>query len=112
MMSTVQQTIRGTVVSSKPSLLRQPHFYFAIAFLVAVGGFWPSFFSKLSSTDTAHLIHGVTATLWMTIPIMQSWLISRKRFKLHRQLGWLALSIVAPILVLSGLHMVQLMVLR
>lgn len=26
---------------------------------------WPSFFSRLSSTDKAHLIHGVTATLWM-----------------------------------------------
>jgi uncharacterized membrane protein YozB (DUF420 family) len=45
-------------------------------------------------------------------PIVQSWLISRKRFKLHRQLGWLTLAIVAPILVVSGLHMVQLMVFR
>jgi hypothetical protein len=66
-MSTAPQTIRTAVVSSKPNLFRQPHFYFLIAFLIAVGGFWPSFFSKLSSTDTAHLIHGVTATLWMTI---------------------------------------------
>jgi hypothetical protein len=112
MMSTALQTIRATLVSSKPGLLRQPHFYFAIAFLVAVGGFWPSFFSKLYSADKAHLIHGVSATLWMTIPIVQSWLISRKRFKLHRQLGWLALAVVAPILVVSGLHMVQLMVFR
>lgn len=93
-------------------LLVQPHFYFAIAFLVAVGGFWPSFFSKLSSTDKAHLIHGVTATLWMTVPILQSWLISRKRFKLHRRLGWVTLAVLAPALVVSGLHMVQLMVLR
>jgi hypothetical protein len=99
-------------VTSNPSLLRKPHFYFSIAFLVAVGGFWPSFFSKLASTDRAHLIHGVTATLWMTVPILQSWLISRKKFKLHRRLGWATLLILAPILVVSGLHMVQLMVLR
>src|SRR6266853_915819 len=30
-MSTAQQTIRTAVVSSKPNLLRQPHFYFLIA---------------------------------------------------------------------------------
>jgi hypothetical protein len=110
-MSTGSQSVRAAAVSPKPRLILQPHFYFAIALLVAVGGFWPSFFSKLPSTDTAHLIHGVTATLWMTIPILQSWLISRRKFNLHRQLGWGALLIVAPILVVSGLHMVQLMVL-
>jgi len=48
----------------------------------------------------------------MTIPILQSWLITRKKFTLHRQLGWAALLVEAPILVLSGLHMVQLMVFR
>lgn len=111
-MSTALQTTPAAVVSLKRRLLFQPHFYFAIAFLIAVGGFWPSFFSKLSSTDSAHLIHGITATLWMTVPILQSWLISQKRFKLHRRLGWLTLAILAPTLVVSGLHMVQLMVLR
>ena len=99
-------------VTAKPRLLFQPHFYFAIAFLIAVGGFWPSFFSKLGSTDKAHLIHGVTATLWMTTPILQSWLITRRKFKLHRQIGWIALMVLAPLLVVSGLHMVQLMIFR
>jgi uncharacterized membrane protein YozB (DUF420 family) len=89
------------VISPKLRLLLQPHFYFAIALLIAVTSFWPSFFSKLSSTDAAHLIHGVSATLWMTMPILQSWLISRKRFKLL---------ILAPVLIVSALHMVQVMV--
>src|SRR5260370_41729702 len=97
------------ISNSKWDLLRKPHFYFSIAFLVAVVGFWPSFFSKLSSTDAAHLIHGVSATLWMTMPILQSWLISRKRFKLHRRLGWGMLLILAPVLIVSALHMVQVM---
>jgi uncharacterized membrane protein YozB (DUF420 family) len=97
-------------VSSNPSLLRKPHFYFTIALLIAVVSFWPSFFSKLSSTDAAHLIHGVSATFWMTVPILQSWLISRKRFKLHRRLGWATLLILAPTLVVSALHMVQVMI--
>lgn len=100
------------IVTPKQRLLHQPHFYFSIALIVAIAGFWPSFFSKLSTTDSAHLIHGVSATLWMTIPILQSWLISRQKFQMHRRLGWATLLILAPILVVSGLHMVQLMVLR
>jgi uncharacterized membrane protein YozB (DUF420 family) len=31
---------------------------------------------------------------------------------LHRQLGWVTLAILAPALVVSGLHMVQLMIFR
>lgn len=98
--------------SAKPSIFTLPHFYFAIAFLIAVGGFWPSFFSKLRTTDAAHMIHGVTATLWMTVPILQSWLITRQKFVLHRRLGWVTLLVLAPLLVVSGLHMIQLMVFR
>jgi hypothetical protein len=41
-----------------------------------------------------------------------SWLITHKRFKLHRRLGRVTLVVLAPLLVASGLHMVQLMVLR
>jgi hypothetical protein len=99
-----------TISNSQPQLLRKPHFYFSIAFLVAVVGFWPSFFSKLSTTDAAHLVHGATATLWMTIPIIQSWLITQQKFTLHRRLGWVSLVVLAPALVVSGLHMVQLMI--
>lgn len=91
--------------------LQQPAIYFALAFIVAVVGFWPSFFSKLATTDAAHLIHGVSATLWMAIPILQAWLASRGRIAAHRRIGRVALLLV-PILVLSALHMVQLMMVR
>ena len=89
-----------------------PLFWFAIALGIGIGGFWPSFFSKLASTDIPHLVHGVSATLWMVLPVVQSWLIRRRRFQLHRRVGRVALVVLAPILVISGLHMVQLMVLR
>ena len=48
----------------------------------------------------------------MTVPIIQSWFISHRRFKAHRRFGWLTLLVLAPALVVSGLHMVHLMVLR
>lgn len=36
-------------------LFNEPQIYLAIAFAVAMIGFWPSFFSKLASTDIAHM---------------------------------------------------------
>ncbi len=96
--------------SSQSGLLRQYHFYFALAFAATVIAFWPSFFSKLTTTDPAHIIHGLTATLWMTMPILQSWLASRQNFGLHRKIGWAILLLLAPALVISGLRMVQLMI--
>lgn len=99
----------GRMGPRAPALL-EPWPYFALAFLVTVGAFWPSFFSKIPTTDAAHLLHGFSATAWMAIPVIQSWLAVRGRFQLHRHLGrvWLAL---APVVVISGLHMVQLMIL-
>jgi len=47
-----------------------------------------------------------------TGPILQSGLISRHKFQPHRRLGWVTLLILAPLLVISGLHMVQLMIVR
>lgn len=86
------------------------HLFFALAFLFTLGGFWPSFFTRLDRTDAGHMIHGISATLWMLVPIAQAWLISRRHFAWHRRLGRLALPLV-PIVVLSGLHMVRVMVL-
>jgi hypothetical protein len=102
-------------MESVKSSLRFPSaslYCFGIAFGVGVVGFWPSFFSKLPTTDAAHLLHGFSATLWMIVPILQSWLIYRRKYQRHRQLGWAALTVLAPILVISGLHMVQLMIVR
>jgi hypothetical protein len=91
------------VTQAAASIRREPYFYFAVAFIVAVIAFWPSFFSKLDTTDAAHTLHGATATLWM---------ISQRKYDLHRKIGYATASLIAPVLVVSGLHMVQLMIVR
>lgn len=98
-------------MESRNRLLDEPYLYFALAFAVSIGGFWPSFFAKIPTTDVAHLIHGFSATAWMAIPMIQAWLVSQRKFQAHRYLGrtWLFLS---PIVVISGLRMVQLMIVR
>jgi hypothetical protein len=84
--------------------------YFSAALVVDLVAFWPSFFGQLSRSDFAHLFHGVTATVWLVVPILQAWLILRRRPGRHRLVGWIALAVLVPVLLVSGVYMVQLMV--
>jgi hypothetical protein len=89
-------------------MLRQPWVWMALALATMMAGFWPSFFARLDETDLPHLVHGVTATLWMATAVLQSWLISRRAVHLHRKFGrWLLL--LPPVIVLSGLQMIAVM---
>lgn len=88
--------------------LQQPWLWLLLALLVMIAGFWPSFFARLSATDVPHLVHGVTATLWMTIAVAQAWLIRRRAIGTHRRLGRWLLSL-PPIIVVSGLQMIAVM---
>jgi hypothetical protein len=94
-----------------PRLLGEWWAYFAIAFLLAFAGFWPSFFAALSTTEIPHLVHGFSATAWMLLPIAQAWMIKSRRRVWHRRIGWASLGLAAA-LVLSGLRMLQLFILR
>jgi hypothetical protein len=90
---------------------RHAHLYFTLAFVVTMAGFWPSFFNRLGKTDASHMIHGISATLWMIVPIVQAWLVNHREFEWHRRVGRLVF-LHAPILVVSGLRMVQIMLLK
>jgi uncharacterized membrane protein len=98
-------------MSPRVGLAQQPQFYFALALAVSVIAFWPQLFSQLATIDAAHLLHGLTATAWMAIPVIQAWLATNRHFAAHRYLGrvWL---LVAPVVLISGLHMIQLMILE
>ncbi|MCC7001833.1 MAG: hypothetical protein IT357_06735 [Gemmatimonadaceae bacterium] len=50
---------------------------FAAALVLAVLGFWPSFFAVLSKTPLPHHIHGWSATAWMCLPLLQYALVRR-----------------------------------
>jgi len=85
--------------------------YFAIGFALVFWGFWPSFFAVLQSTQLPHLIHGFSATCWMILGIVQASLIKFRKRAWHRKLGYSAL-VLAPIVVLSGLRVLQINTLR
>lgn len=82
---------------------------YVLALVVVLAGFWPSFLMRLADTDAGHMIHGVSATLWMTVPIVQASLMRRGRVTAHRRVGRVSLVLV-PIVVVSGLYMVRVMI--
>ncbi len=83
-------------------------YWFSLLLLIALVGFYPSYFSRLPDTDLAHHFHGITGTVWMLLLIAQASLMRSRRVALHRRLGWSSL-LVAPLFVLSGLLMMRTM---
>ena len=89
----------------------QPWPWFALALALAAFGFWPSFLSVLPTQPAHILVHGISATLWMTLPVVQGLLIARRKRRLHRRIGYASLAL-ASVVVISGLRVVQTMVLK
>jgi hypothetical protein len=78
--------------------------------VITVIGFWPSFFAVLPQTSASNLVHGSAATIWMILGISQALLAVTGRRRIHRTAGYASLAL-AVVVVLSGLHVVQNMVL-
>ncbi len=59
--------------------------------ILAIAGFWQSYFSKLFSVEGSFNgyfhFHAVMASLWIIILIVQPMLIRSNRFSLHRRIG-------------------------
>ncbi len=89
-------------------IYRNASVYFSLALLVAIIGFFPSYFAKLRDTDGVHHFHGIMASVWMVGLITQSWLMRQGRIAAHRRLGKLSL-LTAPLFVVSGIWVVHVM---
>lgn len=89
-------------------MYRNAAFYFLLALLIAVAGFWPSYFAQLPQTDAAHHLHGISATCWMLLLITQAWLQRTRRRRAHRWLGRASILVVIAFAV-SGALMMQAM---
>ena len=76
-------------------------YYFVVLLLLAVIGFWQSYFSKLfGDIDSYVHIHAITMLLWIFMLITQAFLIHYKKRSLHKFIGKLSYGLV-PVLVVS-----------
>lgn len=81
---------------------------FACALALAVAGFWPSFFAKLSTTPLPHHVHGWSATAWMLLPLLQYGLIRGDQRRFHRVLGYMSI-VLAGVVAVGGVYVVRMM---
>lgn len=85
--------------------------YFSLLLLVALAGFYPSYYSRLGEAKAVHQFHGGVATLWMLLLIGQGWLMRRRRLALHRTIGKCSV-VLAALFVVSALMIVHDMLTR
>ncbi len=101
--------MKGTnKTSTSNAFYGKAYLYFILAELVTVVGFFPSYFQRLTMTDSAHHLHGITATLWMLLLIIQPLLYRNRKIQWHRRIGKVSFVLV-PLIIVSGLNMVHLM---
>ena len=72
--------------------------YFLISILViSFFAFWDSYFSRLTDAPLAHHLHGITASTWILLMAVQSWLIHHQKVGAHRSVG-LMVFILVPVM--------------
>jgi uncharacterized membrane protein len=84
---------------------RHLHLWLLIPFTITLWGFFPSYWLKFPKASWLHHLHGLSATSWYLLVILQPYLATRGRLKLHRQLGLVGL-LLAGLVVASGLAVI------
>ena len=85
------------------------HLYLTLGLIIVFWGFSKSYFGRLGETALPYHVHGISATLWMVILIIQPYLYRINKINLHRYLGWSTV-ILVPILTIAGAEMMRLMI--
>jgi hypothetical protein len=93
---------------AKSKFYSNAYLWMIAVFGITIIGFIPSYFAKLREIDISHHLHGITATLWLILVIVQPALYRFNNLKLHRMLGWFSI-VLALSVVLGGFLMMQIM---
>lgn len=99
----------NTVKHPTQAFYKNAYLYFMFAMAITLFAFMPSYFTRLGKTDAAHHFHGITASLWMLLLIVQPLLYRLGRFTWHRHVGKFSFVLV-PLIIIGGLNMVSIMI--
>ena len=81
------------------------HLWLLIPFVLTILGFYFSYWSKLSEVPFRHHGHGITATLWYVLLVIQPWIYNNKSLALHRKVGFVGLFLAGGV-VFSALQVI------
>ena len=94
---------------AKTKYYKYAHIYLALGLVVVLIGFSKTYFNKLGEFPFSYHLHGISATLWMILLIIQPYLIQKSKLKAHRILGWFSLVLV-PLIIIGGIIMMTKMI--
>jgi len=63
-----------------------PYYILAVIAVIAVG-FWPSYFAKGADVPWQFHAHGIAASIWVLMVLVQSWTIHKSQLPIHRAVG-------------------------
>ena len=66
---------------------RQAPYFILVCIAVTVAGFWASYFSVWGAVPWQFHAHGVAASIWVLMVLVQSWTPHHKQLSLHRTIG-------------------------
>lgn len=80
-------------MNQNPSYKQFPkaHLWLLIPFAITVMGFYFTYWSKFNVAPFRHHAHGLTATAWYILLIVQPWLYHNRPISYHRKLGFVGL---------------------
>ena len=85
---------------------RNAHIWLALAFFIALIGFARGYWLNFTNALWDWHLHGITATAWYLLVVIQPYLATRGKLKQHRYLGMLGL-ILAGGVALSALNVID-----
>lgn len=80
---------------------RHAHWFVLALYPLAALAFWPNYLAQVGKAPMQMHLHGVTATLWLTLLVLQSWSIHSGQRAVHRKLGLLSL-VLFPLFMAGG----------
>ncbi|MFV0542314.1 MAG: hypothetical protein ACK5L8_01370 [Marinicella pacifica] len=83
------------------------HYYLIALLGITLLAFWDSYFGVLKEASLAHHLHGITATTWIVLMALQSFLIHRGQCSLHRIFG-MSLFLIVPLMTAAFTMVIQL----
>ena len=66
---------------------RHAPYYVLVCVAVILAGFWPSYFAKWGNVPWQFHAHGIAASIWVLMVLMQSWTVHKEQLPLHRAVG-------------------------
>jgi len=81
------------------------HLWLLIPFILTVAGFYLSYWSKFTQAPFRQHVHGLSATAWYILLILQPWVYHNRSISTHRKLGLVGLLLAGGV-VFSALQVI------